>query len=126
MTTQRERDMRAITAAQELESRIRMAVLADYPRLCGWLARREAIRRTGPRRDDWAWDMSIRGRARQSRRFLRTAISVAASRISEVYGLGAGAEWATRHGFDLLADTDARASAQTLASLARLRGYGMQ
>jgi len=121
MTMQRERNMRAIAAAKALESQIRVAVLADYPRLCGWLARRDAIRRTGPRHDDWSWDMSVRGRARQARWFLRNAVTVAAARISEVYGLGAGAEWATRHGFEPSADTDARAAAQTLASLARFR-----
>ena len=46
---------------------------------------------------------------------------MAASRISETYGLGAGAEWAARHGLIMGRDPDTMAQGQVLASLAAAR-----
>lgn len=116
--SQREADLAAIEAAQELERRIRDAVTADRPDLRHYLMRLSAIVRTGPGEDDWRWDGSVRGRARRAREFLREAVGVAAARISEAYGLGAGSEWAERH-FGVAGDERA-AEAQVLESLRRL------
>ena len=96
-TTPRDRDNAVIIEAAKLESSIEQAIRADYPALTGWRMRREAIIRTGSGQDDWRWDESRRGKARQARRFLSSAVQVAAARISECYGLGLGSDWAERH-----------------------------
>lgn len=119
--TRQDRDRSAVAAAKALEKRLMIAIESDYPGLRGWLMRRDAIRRIGPLEDDWRWDCSLRGRATQARRFLREAIQVAAARVSERHGLGAGSEWAARH-FGCDGD-ERRAEAQVLASLASVRQW---
>lgn len=105
----KETDSAAIETAEDLERRIIVAVQKDYPSLRGYLMRRAAIIRTGSGVDDWRWDSSLRGRARRARKFLREAVSVAAGRISEAYGLGTGSEWARLH-FGPAARGDERAA----------------
>jgi hypothetical protein len=113
------------TASAVLEDRIAAAVRCDYPDLCGWHRHRPAIHRvvrTGPRADDWRWG-AYRSAAAESaalRRWIAEAPGRAAGRISEAYGLGAGSEWAARHGF--VSDrAESRAEAQVLASLRAVR-----
>lgn len=77
--------------------------------------------RTGDGEDDWRWG-AYRSAAQECaalRRYLGRAATVACRRISEAYGLGAGAEFAARHGL-LAEDPDHVARAQVLDSLARL------
>jgi len=97
MTMSATRDEQAIRDARLLQSRIRAAVDVDYPGLCGWAMRLDPIRRTGTGEDDWAWDGSARAKAKRARKFLTEAVAVAARRISQAYGLGAGSEWARKH-----------------------------
>lgn len=94
--TQREKDLQDIDRARDLEQRLTETVREDFPDLCGWAMRREAIVRTGPGAQDWRWDGSVRGRAKRARQYIEQAVGVAASRISQAYGLGAGSEWAAR------------------------------
>ena len=118
MSARRERDLAAIEAARDLELRLTDAVRVDYPDLCAWAMRRSAIRRTGPGPDDWVWDGSVSGRARRARRYLAEAATLAARRISEAYGLGAGGAWAAKHGLgEAVSDPDRWAAAQVRASL---------
>jgi hypothetical protein len=114
------------TASAVLEHRIAAAVRCDYPDLCGWRRHRPAsyrVVRTGPRADDWRWG-AYRSAAAESaalRRWIAEAPGRAAGRISEAYGLGAGSEWAARHGFVAGPPSDSRAEAQVLASLRAVR-----
>ena len=89
-----ERDRDAVSAALVLQRQIQAAVRADYPGLMGYL-------------------MPLS--CRRARQFLRKAVGVAASRISEAYGLGTGTAWAHRH-FRAAGD-ERRAQAQVLASI---------
>jgi len=92
---------RARQAATDLEAAIGRAVRADYPSLCGWALRvpHHRIVRYGPREDDWRWGAypTAAEHAAAYRRYCERAVQVAASRISECYGLGVGSEWAERH-----------------------------
>ncbi len=123
MSSPRERAEQTIATAAALAGRIAAAVEADYPDLWGWRMRLAPIRRTGPGPDDWRWDRSQRARVRRAEAFLREAVGVAASRISEAYGLGAGAAWAIRHGLPLRADPDSASAAAVLASVAAVLRY---
>ena len=89
-----ERDRDAVSAALVLQERIRGAVRADYPELMGYL---------------------LPFSCRRARQFLGKAVAVAASRISEAYGLGEGTKWAHRH-FGAAGD-ERIAEAQVLASI---------
>ena len=91
-----ERDRDAVSAALVLQERIRAAVRADYPELMGYL-------------------MPMPLKCRRARQVLREAVGVAASRISEAYGLGEGTKWAHRH-FGAAGD-ERIAEAQVLASI---------
>jgi len=53
-------------------------------------------------------------------RYMERVVTVAASRISEAYGMGEGGRWAARHGLTV-ADADAVARAQATTSLAEVR-----
>jgi hypothetical protein len=108
---------RLLGQARQLEAAIDRA-MQDYPGLWSWKL---------PLRDRYRWDRAADGwrayrsagqHARALRRYLDRAVHVAASRISEAYGLGQGAEWMARHGLDSNHDSDARAAAQTRASVA--------
>jgi len=87
---------RLLDQARQLEATIDVA-MRDYPGLCGWRL---------PLHDRYRWDRAAHGwrayrsagqHARALRRYLDRAVHVAASRISEAYGLGQGAEWIARH-----------------------------
>ena len=103
MSTQRDH-LRA--AARDLHARVYATASEDYPDLCGWLL-----------------PLPDRARAREEcaalQRYMARVVAVAASRISEAYGMGEGARWAARHGLTVAdADADAVARAQATASMA--------
>lgn len=94
--TNREKLTLLVEQASELDRRI-AAAMSEYPGLYGWRLRLSAIKRTGPGEGDWIWTNDIRLQAKRARYFLREAVAVAASRISEAYGMGLGEDWAMRH-----------------------------
>lgn len=103
--TERARALRATlrTQATELADRVTNAVRSDYPDLTGWALRcpsHQKIIRTGSGEDDWRWGAyrSAQEECAALRRYIERVTTVAARRISEAYGLGAGDEWARRHG----------------------------
>ena len=104
--------------ARQLEAAVDRA-MRDYPGLCGWkLPLRDRYRWVGGETGGWRAYRSAGQHARVLRRYLDRAVHVAASRISEAYGLGTGAEWLARHGLASNHDSDGRAAAQTRASVA--------
>lgn len=117
---------RLLAEARELQAAIDRAMQADYPALCGWkLPLRDRYRWVGGRdTGDWRAYRSAGEHARALRRYLDRVVHVAASRISEAYGLGAGAEWVERHKLASRHDSDVRAAAQTRASLAAVAQWG--
>lgn len=89
MTTDRP-NLRA--AVEAMATRIDAAMSA-YPDLLGW-------RMHPPAWNYWrdgGWRADRRGLLRAQATYLARAVTVAASRISEAYGLGAGSAWAERH-----------------------------
>jgi hypothetical protein len=113
----REQKMASIAAAKSLDEKI-TAAMTDYPQLCGWRLRREAIKRTGPGEDHWIWTDDVRLKAKRAEYFLSNAVQFAAARISEAYGLGVGTEWAQKH-FGVYGD-EAKAETQVLAIMSSL------
>lgn len=102
--------------AKALDTAITAAVRADYPDLCGF-----ALRVPGPYRWDaradhgdggWRAWRSQRERKAALRRYLDRAVSVAAGRISECYGIGLGSAWAARHFGATPAGVETAATAQ--------------
>lgn len=68
-------------AVSALDAAVEQAVRKDYPQLCGW------------RVNVCMYRTKRRSLADAARLWSRNVVHVAASRISEAYGLGAGSDW---------------------------------
>ena len=109
MTSRNEQTIaRLETQARAIRDRLEVAIL-EFPGLCRW-AVEYPVRYSG---------CTQREHLAALRRYVDRAVPVAASRVSEAYGLGRGSEWAARHQLHAPA-ADARAAGQALASLARV------
>lgn len=113
-------------AARELDRRITAAVTADYPNLYGYALRVPAYTEIVATGEEWQWRSyrSASAEIRALRSYMGRATHVAASRISQAYGQGAGAAWADRHGLASPGDSDALARASAVASLAAVGANG--